>query len=124
MFPECIDDNSLARVLKELTRGDALLDLILRNGEELVRNDHETVELRQNSRTTTLDIMKADFDLFRGLRDQLGRILWGIVLKRSPREFFDFQGSLPKSLRTVHPDSRNPSRSGRKPAWMNPAALD
>lgn len=97
MFSESTD-NFLAKVIEELTRGDVLLDLILTNGEELGCSDHETVELRQNHRITTLDLVRADLNLFRGLRDQLGRIPQDITLKRSPGELFDFQGSLPKSL--------------------------
>lgn len=97
MFSESTD-NFLAKVIEELTRGDVLLDLILTNGEELGCSDHETVELGQNHRITTLDLVRADLNLFRGLRDQLGRIPQDITLKRSPGELFDFQGSLPKSL--------------------------
>lgn len=110
-------------MIKELTRGDALLDPILTNGEELGCSDHETVELGQNSRITTLELMRANFDLFRGLRDQLGRIARDIVLKSSPGELFDFPGSLPKSLKPVYPDSRKSNKSGRKPAWMNKLLL-
>lgn len=51
-------------------------------------SDTETL-IRANSRITTLDLKKADFRLFRDLRDLLGRIPWDIVLKRSPRELFD-----------------------------------
>ena len=116
MFPECMCNNFLAKVIKELTRGDALLDPILTNGEELGCSDHETVELGQNNRITTVDLMREDFGLFRGLRDQLGKIPWDTVLKRSPGGLFDFQRSLPKSLRTVHPDSRKSNKSGRRPA--------
>lgn len=74
MYVKRTDDNFLAKVIKELTRGSALLDLIFTDGEELGYSDHETVESRQNNRITAPDLMTADFDLFRGLRDQLGRI--------------------------------------------------
>lgn len=96
MFPEWFDDNCLEKVIKELRRGDALLDLILTNEEEVDCSDHKTVESRQNSRITTLDLMRTD--LFNGHRDQLGGIPRDTVLKRSLGELFDFQGSLTKNL--------------------------
>lgn len=108
-------------MIKELTRGNALLDLILTNGEELGCSDHGTVELGQNSRITTLDLIRADLDLS---QDQRGRIPWDTVLKRSAEESFGFQGSLPKGLRTGDPDcSRKSNKSGRKPTWMNKLLL-
>lgn len=52
---------------------------------------HSDIEIlvRANSRITTLNLKKADFSLFRDLRDLFGKIPWDIVLKRSPRELFD-----------------------------------
>lgn len=79
VFPKCIGDNFLAKVIKELTRGDALLDLIFTNGEGLGWSDHETEELGQNSRITTLDLIRSHFDQFRGLRDQLRFLLWLMI---------------------------------------------
>lgn len=55
MFPEFIDYTFLPKVIKPLTRADALLDPILTNEEELGCCDHETVVLGQNSRKTALD---------------------------------------------------------------------
>lgn len=73
MFVKHIDDNFPAKVIKELTRRSALLDVIFTDGEKHGYSDHETVELGQNHGITAPDLMRADFDLFRGLSDQLGR---------------------------------------------------
>ena len=80
---ECIDGNCLTQVIKKLMRGDALLNLILTNKEELVGDveaggglgcsGHEMMEFRilraenrAKSRITALDIKRADFmDLLR-----------------------------------------------------------
>lgn len=80
---DCADGNFLTEVIKKLMRADALLNLILANKEELVRDveaggglgcsGHEMMESRilrvQNrakSKITTLDFRRADFmDLLR-----------------------------------------------------------
>ena len=105
-LPECIDDNFLTQVIKEPRREDALLDLILTKKEGLVGDvkardnvgcsDQEMMEFRiprgkskTNSRITTLDFRRADFDLF---RDLCGRITWDVVLeRRDPGKLIDFQ---------------------------------
>lgn len=82
--------------MEEPTRKGALLDLMLMNTEELVRdmkvkesfgcNDYEMMEFkilregrREKSKTTALGFRRADFILFRVL---LGRIPWAMALKR------------------------------------------
>ena len=76
-------------------RGAAPLDLLFTNREGLVgdvevggclgQNDHNMVEFsilggvrRGNSKTTTLDFWRADFELFRRL---VGGVPWGSVLE-------------------------------------------
>lgn len=55
MFSEFVDYNFLPKVIKDLTRADAFLGLILKSEEELGCSDHETVVLGQNSRITALN---------------------------------------------------------------------
>jgi len=79
-FLQSIDDNFLMQVVKEPTRGGALLDLVLTNKEGLVEDvkvggrlgcsDHEVVEFRilrggsrAISRIKTLDFRRANFGL-------------------------------------------------------------
>jgi len=95
-FQGCISNNFLTQVIEEPTREGALLDLILTKKEGLVGDmklrdsigcsDQEMMEFRTprgksktNSRITTLDFRRADFDLF---RDLCGRITWDMVLER------------------------------------------
>lgn len=78
------DDNFLTKIIDELKRGVALLDLVFTNQEELVRDvkvkgsigcsDHGLVEFRilrggskTETRITTLDFRRADCGLFRDL---------------------------------------------------------
>lgn len=95
-FLECVDENFLIQMIKEPTRKDALLDLILTNEAELVVDvkvggrlgctDHETMQFRiqsggsgVKSRTATLNFRRAVFSHF---RDLPGRIPWNTVLER------------------------------------------
>lgn len=92
------------------------MDQTLTNQEELVGNmrpvgslgysDHEMVEVRilrgtsrANSRITTLDFWRADWNPF---RDLFGKIPWETALERSPGELVGFQGSPPPCSRMVH----------------------
>lgn len=94
-FQESIDGNCLTQVIKE-TRKDALLDLIFINNKGLVGDmkvrdtlgcsDKDMMEFRMprgknkaNSRSTALDMRRADLGLF---SDLLGGIVWDRVLER------------------------------------------
>lgn len=83
-FLECIEDNFLMQLLDVLTRSGALLDLLLTNKEDLLRDvtvngssgcsDHKITEFeilrgmrKTSSRIKTLDFRRADFDLFKEL---------------------------------------------------------
>ena len=78
----------MMQMIREPTRGAALLDLLFTNREGLVgdvevgcclgQSDHDMVEFsilagvrRGNSKTATLDFRRADFELFRRL---VGRV--------------------------------------------------
>ena len=90
-----MEDNFLTQLVSELTRGGALLDLLLVNREELVGqvkaggrlgcSDHEMIEFsilgetkRGVSKPATLDFRRADFDPFKRLID---KIPWEAALK-------------------------------------------
>jgi len=94
-FLECVEDNFLTQLVGEPTRGCASLDLLLTNREGLVGDvvaggclglsDHEMIEFlvqgevkRGASNTTTVDVWRADFGLFRTLVE---RVTWERVLK-------------------------------------------
>ena len=83
-FMKHLDDNFLVQVLTEPTRKGALLDLLLENREGLVgdvviggrlgHSDHEVVEFKiygdrrkSATKTSSLDMGKADFRLLREL---------------------------------------------------------
>ncbi|GAB0182327.1 hypothetical protein GRJ2_000698000 [Grus japonensis] len=100
-------------------RRGAMLDLVLTNKEELVRNvklkgslgcsDHEMVEFkilraerRAHSKLGTLDFRRADFGLF---RDLLSRVPWDKALegRRGPRKLVSIHESPPPSSGAIHP---------------------
>ena len=83
-FLECVEDSFLTQLVREPTRGGALLDLLFTNSEGLVgdvkagdclgQSDHEIVEFsilgdvrRVTSKTAILNFQRADFDLFKML---------------------------------------------------------
>ena len=95
-FLECMEDDSfLTQLVREPTRGGALLDLLFTNSEGLLgdvkagdclgQSDHETVEFsilgdvrRVTSKTAVLNVQRADFDLFRML---VARVPWELLFK-------------------------------------------
>ncbi|GAB0207049.1 ubiquitin-associated protein 1 [Grus japonensis] len=94
-FLKHLDDNFLVQLLKEPTRKGALLDLLLVNREGLVgevaiggclgHSDHEVVEFKifgdrrkTATKTSTLDMGRADFRL---LRELVSQIPWETALE-------------------------------------------
>ena len=94
-FLEYMGDNFLMQLVREPMRRAAPLDLLFTNREGLVgdvevggclgQSDHDMVEFSilggvrtGNSKTTTLDFWRADFELFRRL---VGGVPWGSVLE-------------------------------------------
>ena len=94
-FLECVEDNFLTQLVRELTRGSNILDLLSVNRECLVgdvkvggrlgHSDHEMLDFsipvepqRGVSRTATLDFQRADFNLFRTMVE---RDPWEVVLE-------------------------------------------
>ena len=94
-FLERVQDSFLTQLVREPTRGGALLDLLFTNTEGLVgdvkvgdclgQSDHEIVEFsilgdvrRVTSKTAILNFQRADFDLFRML---VARVLCDLLLK-------------------------------------------
>jgi len=95
-------------VIKELIRGDSLLDLTLAKKVKLVRDvmaggnltcsDYEMLEFstlmkgnKANSRIKTLDFRTTDFGLFRDAVGSHGTWFWR---EEGPRELDDIQGSV------------------------------
>ncbi|TRZ18635.1 hypothetical protein HGM15179_008456, partial [Zosterops borbonicus] len=75
-FLKVLEDNFMEQVLREVTQNDALLDLLLVNRVDLMSGDWQpswqefkiSVDRRKNdSRTSALDMRRADFRLFREL---------------------------------------------------------
>ncbi|GAB0186493.1 hypothetical protein GRJ2_001114600 [Grus japonensis] len=94
-FLKHLDDNFLVQVLKEPTRKGALLDLLLVNREGLMgevaiggrlgHSDHEVVEFKifgdrrkTATKTSTLDMRRADFRL---LRELVSQVPWETALE-------------------------------------------
>ncbi|PKU42802.1 rna-directed dna polymerase from mobile element jockey-like [Limosa lapponica baueri] len=138
-FLECIEDNFLTQLVKEPTRGDALLDLLFTNKEELLGgvevgghlglSDHEMVkfsilsEVRKGfSKTFTLDFRRADFSLFRTL---VGRVPWEIILhgKGVQEGWMLFKKEILKAQEQAVPMSHKIKGQGKRPAWLNKELL-
>jgi len=94
-FLQSVNDNLLMQVVEDRARRGALLDLVLKNKEELVENvkvggrlgcsDHEIMEfrilgggIRTISRIKSLDLRRANSGLFKEL---LGGIPWARALE-------------------------------------------
>ncbi|GAB0186157.1 hypothetical protein GRJ2_001081000 [Grus japonensis] len=117
-----------------------MLDLVLTNKEELVRNvklkgslgcsDHEVVEFktfravrRVHSKLTTLDFRRAEFGLF---RDLLGRLQWDKALegRGSKKSSLIFKDHVLQAQEQCIPTKRKSGKKARRPAWMNKELLD
>lgn len=86
-FLECVEDNFLIQTIDHLTRGELLLDLLLTNTDELIRevkiggslglSNHYLVEFtlwrdmgQVKTRVKTLNFRKVNFQLFKELVDE------------------------------------------------------
>uniref|UniRef100_K7EZ11 Endonuclease/exonuclease/phosphatase domain-containing protein n=1 Tax=Pelodiscus sinensis TaxID=13735 RepID=K7EZ11_PELSI len=138
-FLDCIGDNFLFQKVEKATRGEAVLDLVLTNREELVENlkvedsigdsDHEIIEfmiLRKGRReTSTIEVMdfrKADFDK---LRELVGKVPWEARLKGKTTEesWKYFKGTLLRAQKQTIPLCRKDRKYGKRPAWLNKEIL-
>ncbi|GAB0180024.1 hypothetical protein GRJ2_000467700 [Grus japonensis] len=134
-FLKYFDDNFLVQLLKEPTRKGALLDLLLMNREGLMgevaigghlgHSDHEVVEFKifgdrrkTATKTSTLDMRRADFRL---LRELVSQVPWETALEGiGVHQCWSlFKGHLLRAQEQVIPKCRKSSRQGRRPAWLN-----
>ncbi len=123
------------QLVREPTRGGALIDLLFTNREGLVgdvkvghclgQSDHEIVEFsilgdvrRITSRTAILNFKRADFDLFRTL---VARVPWESLLKgKGVQEAWTLlKMEILKAQEQAVPECCKASRRGRRPVWMN-----
>lgn len=122
----------------ELSRGDVLLDVLLKNKVELVKDikgnailpcsNHETVELKiledrvRKSKITSLDFKKAGFGLLGDLLGRLnGRLPWRV--KGMQDSWLIFKDNLLKAQNQSVAMFRKSSNHGRKPAWVSKELL-
>ncbi|GAB0177896.1 hypothetical protein GRJ2_000254900 [Grus japonensis] len=133
-FLKHLDDNFLVQLLKELTRKGALLDLLLMNREGLMgelaiggclgHSDHEVVEFKifgdrrkTDTKTSTLDMRRADFRL---LRELVSQVPWETALEGIGvhQRWSLFKCRLLRAQEQAIPKCRKSSRLDR-PAWLN-----
>ncbi|GAB0207904.1 mitochondrial enolase superfamily member 1 [Grus japonensis] len=134
-FLKHLDDSFLVQLLKEPTRKGALLDLLLVNREGLVgevaiggrlgHSDHEVVEFKifgdrrkTATKTSTLDMGRADFRL---LRELVSQVPWETALEGiGVHQCWSlFKVHLLRAQEQAIPKCRRSSRRGRRPAWLN-----
>ncbi|RMC16129.1 hypothetical protein DUI87_08341 [Hirundo rustica rustica] len=127
-FLECMEDNFLSQLVGEPTRGRSMLDLLFANrgglvgdvvvGGRLGQSDHEIIEFsifgeirRNNSKTLTLDFQRADFGLFRRLKQ---RVPWEAALKnKGVQERWEcFKTEILRAQEQTVPVCRKMSRQG------------
>lgn len=132
------EDKFLRQMNDELSRGDVLLDVLLKNKVELVKDikgnailpcsNHETVELKiledrvRKSKITSLDFKKAGFGLLGDLLGRLnGRLPWRV--KGMQDSWLIFKDNLLKAQNQSVAMFRKSSNHGRKPAWVSKELL-
>ena len=130
---ESIDDIFLYQVLDRLTRGEALLDILLTNAEEIIKgikvrgslgcSDHALVEF-VISRNVGLgkewgqDFGRVNFRLFKEL---LAKISWDAVLKDKDVEesWLLFKDAFLRAQELSVPLNKKAGRVGRKLTWLS-----
>ncbi|KAK4811192.1 hypothetical protein QYF61_019823 [Mycteria americana] len=131
---ECTEDNFLIQVIESPTRGDALLDLLLTNTEELIRevkidgslgcSDHALVEFtilrdmgQAKSILKTLNLRKVNFQLFKGLVDGTP---WEIALRDNEEEqSWQLKDIFLRAQELSIPMCKKSGKEGRRPAWLS-----
>uniref|UniRef100_K7EXH4 Endonuclease/exonuclease/phosphatase domain-containing protein n=1 Tax=Pelodiscus sinensis TaxID=13735 RepID=K7EXH4_PELSI len=133
-FLDCIGDNFLFQKVEKAT-GEAVLDLILTNREELVENlkvegglgesDHEIIEFtilrkgrRENSKIEIMDFRKADFAK---LRELIGKVPGESRLrgKTTEESWQFFKGTLLRAQKQAILLHRKDRKYGKRPPWLN-----
>ena len=129
-----MQDSFLTQLVREPTRGGALLDLLFTNreglagdvkaGDCLEQSDHEIVEFsivgdvrRVTSKTAILNFQRADLDLFRML---VAGVPWESLVKgKGVQEAWTLlKMEILKAQEQAVPECCKVSRRGR-PVWMN-----
>jgi len=130
-----VEDNLLAQLVSEPTRGGASLDLLFTDREGLVGDvvvrgrlglsNHEMTEFlvqgevkRGSIKTTTMDFHRADFGLFRTVVE---RVPWERVLKGKGVQagWTLFRQEVLNIQEQAVPMGRKTNQWGRRPAWLN-----
>jgi len=134
-FLECVGDNVLAQMVKEITRGSKILDLLFVNREGLVgdvkvrgrlgESDHKMLDFsilvepqREVSRTAPLDFQRADFAL---LQTRVERVPWEAVQEGmgAQQDWKYFKVLILKVQELTIPKSWKMSQWARRPVWLN-----
>ena len=134
-FLQYAEDNFLTQVVEALMGQEVLLDLVLPNKDELVRDvkvgdslvcsNHEIMEFKilrerckAKSRIAALDFGRANFGLFRGLFEGIS---WARVLegKGSCESWEIFKQHLFQAQDQYITKSRKSGKGGRIPVWMS-----
>ena len=130
-----VEDNFFVQVLRELTRKGALLDLLFVNRKGLVgkvviggclgHSDHDVVEFqivgdrrKTSSKTSTLDMGRADFGL---LKELVSKVPWESAFEDlGVHECWSlFKSHLLRAQEQAIPKCQKSSKWGRRPAWLS-----
>ncbi|PKU36007.1 nedd4-binding protein 2-like 2 [Limosa lapponica baueri] len=132
---ECLNDNFLRQKIDSPTQGNVILDLIVTNTSELIRDvkiggnlgcsDHALVEftvLRDTCRTRsvvgTLSFRKTNLQVFKEL---VKRTLWEMVLrdKGAEQSWQIFKDAFHRAQELSIPRCKKSSKKRKRPAWLS-----
>ena len=136
MLLECTEDKFLHQVIEGPTRGDAILDLLLTDANELIGdiriggclggcNDHTMIEfmvwrnMRQaKSKISMLNFRKANFQLFREL---VNKTPWEMVFmgKGAEQSWQIFKEAFLRVQELSIHRYRKSGKESKRPAWLN-----
>jgi len=138
MFVDTLEDHFLVQHVKNNTRKDSLLDLVITNEPDMVdivnvlgsfaTSDHNLLHWTLNVKTSrfasqrmVLDYAKADYTT---IKSELSKICWSEVLQGDAEQMWStFRDLLLKLLNTHVPRRILKDGVKRKPQWMSYKAL-
>ena len=133
-FIECLQDGFLEQLVMEPTREQAILDLVLCNEPDLIKDlkvrehlggsDHNMVEfsLQFERRKVESDVkvLQLNKGNYRGMREELTKIDWeqSLVGKTVEQQWQEFLGVIEDTVQRFIPKKRKVIRGGIRQPWL------
>ena len=139
LFEECIDDNFVTQHVKEVTRNEAILDLVITKEPEIVssltviekfaESDHNmlqcTIEVDVEDKTTNTYSRNYNKANYKGMKEKLRQADWkGLIEGETMEEAWRIFRQIMEDIEEEFVPMRNTKGSGRKkPLWLSYAAI-